>query len=261
MRRSLGGSLGAPWAHGSTARGPVVSCLFAADLSGCVTAANAVGGNNEQPFRSPTDRRMAGREIRDALSRLNDRVDPACQEQLAEYRASEVHHASAKPARAAPAAGVVSELVSVELAESWLPSESCPTPRSAFELFRMTQDEFACEVEPPDPPRPQTGNVWALESTPSLEPSLSRSCFMKTANPAPFLVTGSRFLEANLRINCGEGMAARITYRQCAGFVSCIVGNALFLLYRLSGMSLRRAAHKRQTSYVVDERQDFCRIS
>ena len=91
----------------------LVSCLFAASLSGCVTAAaslamtavSAVSGDNEQPFKNPIDRHTTGREIRDALSRLDDRVDPACQEQLAEYRASEVYQTPMKPAQAAAAEG------------------------------------------------------------------------------------------------------------------------------------------------------------
>jgi len=65
-------------------------------LSGCVTAglmlastaASMVSGGGAQPggqgMRNPIDKPMTGREIREALSRMNDKVDPACQQILDE---------------------------------------------------------------------------------------------------------------------------------------------------------------------------------
>ncbi len=65
-------------------------------LSGCVTAglmlastaASIVSGGGGQPggqgMRNPIDKPMTGREIREALSRMNDKVDPACQQILDE---------------------------------------------------------------------------------------------------------------------------------------------------------------------------------
>lgn len=67
-------------------------------LSGCLpaaaglalSAANLVagggsgqGGNN---FHNPIDRQSTGRQVRQALSRLDDRVDPACQAMLDEHQ-------------------------------------------------------------------------------------------------------------------------------------------------------------------------------
>lgn len=69
-------------------------------LSGCVTAglmlastaASLVGGGGGQPggqgMRNPIDKPMTGREIREALSRMNDKVDPACQQILDESQQS-----------------------------------------------------------------------------------------------------------------------------------------------------------------------------
>ncbi len=67
-------------------------------LSGCVTAglmlastaASLVSGGGAQPggqgMRNPIDKPMTGREIREALSRMNDKVDPACQQILDEHQ-------------------------------------------------------------------------------------------------------------------------------------------------------------------------------
>lgn len=69
-------------------------------LSGCVTAGitlaatavSMVGGGGAQPrgAGNPIDKPMTGREIREALSRMNDKVDPACQKILDERQQSEV---------------------------------------------------------------------------------------------------------------------------------------------------------------------------
>ena len=61
-------------------------------LSGCIpaaaglalTAANLVAGGGGgdgggNAFRNPIDRHSTGRQVREALSRLDDQVDPACQ--------------------------------------------------------------------------------------------------------------------------------------------------------------------------------------
>lgn len=67
-------------------------------LSGCVTAglmlastaASLVSGGGGKPggqgMRNPIDKPMTGREIREALSRMNDKVDPACQQMLDEHQ-------------------------------------------------------------------------------------------------------------------------------------------------------------------------------
>ena len=67
-------------------------------LSGCIpaaaglalTAANLVtgggGANNANGFRNPIDKQSTGRQVKEALSRLDDRVDPACQAMLDEHQ-------------------------------------------------------------------------------------------------------------------------------------------------------------------------------
>ena len=71
-------------------------CAFA--LSGCVTAgvglaltaASLVTGGGDskggQGFRNPIDRHTTGRQVREALSQLDEGVDPACKAQLDEYQ-------------------------------------------------------------------------------------------------------------------------------------------------------------------------------
>lgn len=65
-------------------------------LSGCLpaaaglalSAANLVTGGGDgggNAFRNPIDRQSTGRQVRQALSRLDDRVDPACQAMLDEH--------------------------------------------------------------------------------------------------------------------------------------------------------------------------------
>jgi len=60
-------------------------------LSGCIPAAAGLAlsaaslvtgggsGSGGEGFRNPVDRQTTGRQIRQALSRLDDQVDPACQ--------------------------------------------------------------------------------------------------------------------------------------------------------------------------------------
>jgi hypothetical protein len=66
-------------------------------LSGCIpaaaglalTAANLVtggGANNANGFRNPIDKQSTGQAVKQALSQLNDRVDPACQAMLDEHQ-------------------------------------------------------------------------------------------------------------------------------------------------------------------------------
>jgi len=65
-------------------------------LSGCLPAAAGLalsavsmvtggGSNGGDGFRNPIDRQSTGRQVREALSRLNDKVDPACQAMLDEH--------------------------------------------------------------------------------------------------------------------------------------------------------------------------------
>ena len=81
-------------------------------LSGCIpavaglalSAANMVtgggGANNANGFRNPIDKQSTGRQVKEALSRLDDRVDPACQAML-----DEIHNAKAgAPEDSTPAA-------------------------------------------------------------------------------------------------------------------------------------------------------------
>lgn len=62
-------------------------------LSGCIPVAASLalqavsmvsggGGKEGKGFRNPMDKQTSERQVREALSRLNDRVDPACQAQL-----------------------------------------------------------------------------------------------------------------------------------------------------------------------------------
>ena len=80
-------------------RAVLVICLMGFGVSGCVTTAASLamtavsmvnsGGNSQTPFKNPIDKHTTGRQIRDALSRLDDQVDPACQQMLDEHHASE----------------------------------------------------------------------------------------------------------------------------------------------------------------------------
>jgi hypothetical protein len=65
-------------------------------LSGCIpavaglalSAASALtggGGNSGNGFHNPIDQQTTGRQVRQALSQLNDKVDPACQAMLDEH--------------------------------------------------------------------------------------------------------------------------------------------------------------------------------
>ena len=65
-------------------------------LSGCLPAAAGLalsaaslvtggGSNDGNAFRNPIDRQSTGRQVRQALSRLDDKVDPACQAMLDEH--------------------------------------------------------------------------------------------------------------------------------------------------------------------------------
>lgn len=67
-------------------------------LNGCIPAAAGLalsaaslvtgggsGGKGGEAFRNPIDRQTTGRQIRQALSRMNDQVDPACQAMLDEH--------------------------------------------------------------------------------------------------------------------------------------------------------------------------------
>jgi len=65
-------------------------------LSGCIPAAAGLalsaasaltggGGNGGDGFRNPIDKQTTGRQVRQALSKLNDKVDPACQAMLDEH--------------------------------------------------------------------------------------------------------------------------------------------------------------------------------
>ena len=66
-------------------------------LSGCIPAAAGLalsaaslvtgggGGKGGETFRNPIDRQSTGPQVRQALSRLNDQVDPACQTMLDEH--------------------------------------------------------------------------------------------------------------------------------------------------------------------------------
>ena len=66
-------------------------------LSGCIPAAaglalsaaslvtGGTGGKGGEAFKNPIDRQTTGRQIRQALSRLDDQVDPACQAMLDEH--------------------------------------------------------------------------------------------------------------------------------------------------------------------------------
>ncbi len=81
-------------------------------LSGCVTAglmlastaASLVSGGGAQPggqgMRNPIDKPMTGREIREALSRMNDKVDPACQQILDERQQTRGGGQTPMPAKA-----------------------------------------------------------------------------------------------------------------------------------------------------------------
>ncbi|MGH6621235.1 MAG: hypothetical protein ACREF6_16935, partial [Alphaproteobacteria bacterium] len=81
-------------------------------LSGCVPAAAGLalsavslvtgggGGNNGKTFRNPMDTQSTGRQVKQALSRLNDRVDPGCQAMLDERQ-----NAKAGATTRAPEAG------------------------------------------------------------------------------------------------------------------------------------------------------------
>jgi hypothetical protein len=81
-------------------------------LSGCIpavaglalSAANIVtgggGANDANGFRNPIDKQATARQVKEALSRLDDRVDPACQAML-----DEMHNAKAgAPGDSTPAA-------------------------------------------------------------------------------------------------------------------------------------------------------------
>jgi hypothetical protein len=66
-------------------------------LSGCIPAAAGLalsaaslftggsGGKGGDGFRNPMDRQSTGQQVRQALSRLNDQVDPGCQAKLDEH--------------------------------------------------------------------------------------------------------------------------------------------------------------------------------
>lgn len=85
-------------------------------LSGCVTAGlmlastavSMVSGGGAQPggkgMRNPIDKPMTGREIREALSRMNDKVDPACQQILDERQQAQGGGQTPIPAKASDSA-------------------------------------------------------------------------------------------------------------------------------------------------------------
>ena len=107
-------------------RAVLVICLMGVGVSGCVTAAAslaltavgmATGGDKSQtPFKNPMDQHTTGRQVREALSRLDDQVDPACQQMLDE------HHA-ATPMGAKPAGKTDTE-TATEPASTPAPAES-----------------------------------------------------------------------------------------------------------------------------------------
>lgn len=84
-------------------------------LSGCVPAAAGLalsavslmtgggGGNNGKAFRNPMDTQSTGRQVKQALSRLNDSVDPACQAMLDERQSMKGGAAEKPAAPASPA--------------------------------------------------------------------------------------------------------------------------------------------------------------
>lgn len=90
-------------------------------LSGCVTAglmlastaASLVSGGGAQPagrgMRNPIDKPMTGREIREAVSRLNDKVDPACQQILDERQQAQGGGQTPMPAKASGSAASTPE--------------------------------------------------------------------------------------------------------------------------------------------------------
>jgi len=69
--------------------------LCSVALSGCIPAAAGLalsaasvltgGGSGGDGFRNPIDKQTTGRQVRQALSQLNDKVDPACQAMLDEH--------------------------------------------------------------------------------------------------------------------------------------------------------------------------------
>lgn len=98
-----------------------VATALSMSLSGCVTAglmlastaASLVSGGGAQPggqgMRNPIDKPMTGREIREAISRMNDKVDPACQQILDERQQAQGGGQTPMPTKASGNADSTSE--------------------------------------------------------------------------------------------------------------------------------------------------------
>lgn len=90
----------------------LVATALSMSLSGCITAGvmlastamSLVSGGGAQPsgrgMRNPIDKPMTGREIRESLSRMNDKVDPACQQIMDERQQSQSGGQTPMPAKA-----------------------------------------------------------------------------------------------------------------------------------------------------------------
>lgn len=91
-------------------------------LSGCIPAAAGLalsaaslvtggGGKDGKGFQNPIDRQTTGRQIRQALSQLDDQVDPACQAMLDEYRQT---HGTLAAGKSAPSTDPAAEATPAE---------------------------------------------------------------------------------------------------------------------------------------------------
>jgi hypothetical protein len=135
-------------------------------LSGCIpaaaglalTAANLVtgggGGNNANGFRNPIDRQSTGQAVKQALSQLNDRVDPACQAMLDEHqKARAAAPDAAKPADGPEAGQAEGETAPKEgardlLAKVKAQAESQPQPQGADAVRPAEAASVAENAEP-----------------------------------------------------------------------------------------------------------------
>jgi len=107
-------------------------------LSGCIPAAAGLalsaaslvtGGNSGQGgkgFQNPIDRQSTGQQVRQALSRLNDQVDPNCQAALDEYFKTHGTLTPGVPVKTPPKDSATT--VAANAGEAGTPAPKKPTP-------------------------------------------------------------------------------------------------------------------------------------